>query len=235
MAVDIYAFFFLDGAIKRYFYVGRSKDLPRRMREHRYSTPKGHEDKYQRIRQLEEAGIDWTSEVIERVGEADYHPDAERWHVIRLTREGHELTNMRHGSREHRKELADQVQSKHIRSIADVKANRTRRVTRRQFLQSKRLRRRIWKAGLRERGIPDIAADTLLPPVFKRKLLRRQAIEESKFRFAPGWYWKDFVALVRKPLRPRTDEEKKMRVILDAHRKRLQAQRVRKASEETTL
>jgi hypothetical protein len=111
MAIDIYAFFHMDGDIKRYFYVGRSKNLPRRMREHRYHAPKGHEDKYRRIRQLEAASIDWTSEVIEHVPDEKYYPDAERWYVIKLTREGHELMNMRHGSVEHRKELAEQIQS----------------------------------------------------------------------------------------------------------------------------
>ena len=56
MAVQIYAFFYCEAKEKRYFYVGRSKDIARRMREHQHSKEKGHEDKYERIRRLESAG-----------------------------------------------------------------------------------------------------------------------------------------------------------------------------------
>jgi hypothetical protein len=45
----------LDGS-KSYFYVGRSTDVSRRMQEHGYAKRKGHEDKYERIRELEAAG-----------------------------------------------------------------------------------------------------------------------------------------------------------------------------------
>ena len=52
-AKQIYAFFYWEAEAKRYFYVGRSKDLERRMREHRYCKATGHEDKYALIRHLE--------------------------------------------------------------------------------------------------------------------------------------------------------------------------------------
>jgi predicted GIY-YIG superfamily endonuclease len=127
MEIQIYAFFYIDSGVKKYFYVGRSKDLSRRMREHQRSKVKGHEDKYERIRQLEATGISWECESVETVPDEFHFPDAERWHVIRLTREGHQLENMRHGSVAHRKELAEQIQSKHIRSAADVRTDRNRR------------------------------------------------------------------------------------------------------------
>jgi hypothetical protein len=127
MAIRIYAFFYFEGAEKRCFYVGRSKDLTRRMREHHYSKRKGHEDKYVGIRRLEATGMQWETEVIESLPDDEYFPDAERWHVIRLTREGHELMNMRHGSVAHRKELAEQIRSRHIRSAADVITDRKKR------------------------------------------------------------------------------------------------------------
>jgi hypothetical protein len=78
----------------------------------------GYDDKYHKIRDLEAAKIEWLHEVIDVVEETSYFPDAERWHVIRLTRDGHELTNMRHGSVEHRKELTEQVIDSQIRNAA---------------------------------------------------------------------------------------------------------------------
>src|SRR5664279_3597194 len=123
----VYGFFFVNASAKRYFYVGRSKDLPRRLQEHRSKKRTGHEDKYEYIRKLEAKGIAWHCEVIETLSGTEYAPDAERWQVIRLTREGHELMNMRHGSIERRKELAEQVRARHIRSVADVRADRVHR------------------------------------------------------------------------------------------------------------
>ena len=166
--VEIYGLFTgaADGA-NAYFYVGRSENVDRRLREHVYASRRGHEDKYVRIRELDAAGTPWDSEVIESLGADDYYPDAERWHVIRLTREGHILTNMRHGSAAHLAELAEQVQARHIRNVADVRADRERR----QYRESKILRRKIWTKVLKEEGIPDVAADEMLPPLFRRKLL----------------------------------------------------------------
>jgi hypothetical protein len=115
VAIKIYAFFYFDNETKRYFYVGRSNNLKRRMREHTYSKAIGHKDKYARIRQLDGIGTPWRSEVIEELPDTSYLPDAERWHVIRLTRAGHDLLNMRHGSVQHRKVLAEQIRSLHTR------------------------------------------------------------------------------------------------------------------------
>jgi len=190
----------LGAGEKRYFYVGRSKDLPRRVREHRARKRTGHEDKYQFIRNLEAKGVEWLCEVIETLPCGDYAPDAERWHVIRLTREGHSLMNMRHGSAEHRKELAQQVAARHIRSIADVRTDRQRR----KYESSRRLRRRInrrWISVLKYRGIPDVAADTALPPVFKRRLLAQvQVSGGGNWRVAAGWRPDEFISWLRTPL-----------------------------------
>jgi len=197
MTVQIYAFFYSETGGKKYFYVGRSKDLTRRMREHQYSKGKGHEDKYERIRRLEAAGTPWHFEPVETVEADDYFPDAERWHVIRLTREGHELMNMRHGSVEHRKELAEQIRARRIRSTADVRCDRERRA----FQASKRLRRRIWIRQLKKSGISDVGADKMLPRVFHRKLLAQMAeAGDGSARFDPGWTVDDFVRWVRRPL-----------------------------------
>jgi hypothetical protein len=197
MTVQIYAFFYLETGEKRYFYVGRSKDLNRRMREHQYSKGKGHEDKYERIRCLESAGTPWYFEAVETLKADDYFPDAERWHVIRLTREGHELMNMRHGSVEYRKELAEQIRDRHIRSTADVRSDFKRRA----FQASKRLRRKIWIRQLKKSGISDVRADKILPRVFHRKLLAQMAAAgDGNARFKPPWTVDDFVHWVRRPL-----------------------------------
>ena len=144
MAKTIYALFYRDDKGKlQYFYVGQTTDLERRLRQHEACSAKGREDKYVRIRQLDTARIVWHGIEIEQVPEAAYHPDSERWHVIRLTREGHQLTNMRHGSRARLKELAEQVDAPHIRNAADVRDDRERRLQLRQFEKSEALRRRI--------------------------------------------------------------------------------------------
>ena len=196
----VYGFFFVTGSAKRYFYVGRSKDLPRRLQEHRSKKRTGHEDKYEFIRKLEAQGMTWHCEVLESLSGTEYAPDAERWQVIRLTREGHELMNMRHGSIERRNELAEQVRARHIRNVHDVQADRERRA----FEGSRRLRRRIgrsWISILKECGIPDVAADTVLPPIFKRRLFAQaQAGGYANYCFPPGWKPVEFVSWLRRPL-----------------------------------
>ena len=129
----------MEAGNKKVFYVGRSKEVGRRLREHQYRVEKGHEDKYEFIRALEAAGTPWDIETIQTVAKDEYLPDAERWQVIQLTREGHQLTNMRHGPIERRKELAEQVSCARIRSAKEVGFDRIRR----QFKASKRLKRRI--------------------------------------------------------------------------------------------
>jgi hypothetical protein len=170
--VEIYGLFTtaVDGT-KAFFYVGRSENVGRRLREHLYASRDGHEDKYVRIRELDAAGTPWHIEVIESLDAADYYPDAERWHVIRLTRDGHSLTNMRHGSVAHLAELAEQVHARQIRNVADVRADRERREDVRKYRASRKLHRAIWTAELLVRGIPDLAKDMVLPGVFRRKLL----------------------------------------------------------------
>lgn len=75
--------------------------------------------------------------------------------------------NMRHGSVEHRKELAEQVQMQTIRSAADVGIDRKRR----KFAASRKLKHRMLEAALKREGIPDILADNLLPPVLRKRLI----------------------------------------------------------------
>lgn len=75
--------------------------------------------------------------------------------------------NMRHGTKEHLRELSEQVKSPHIRSIKDVENDRIKRI----YLKSKLLRRKELIKTLKKEGIPDILTDKLLPRVLHRKLV----------------------------------------------------------------
>ena len=172
MSRTVYSLFYVDPCAperKCYFYVGRSIDMFRREKQHRYAKTKGHEDKYEFIRSLEMRGLIWQVEALREIPEDEHPPDNERWFVIKLTRDGHTLMNMRHGSVEHRKELAEQVQSPSIRNANDVRIDRVRR----KYSASRRLRRRMLEAALRKEGIPNVAEDGLLPPVLRKRLLAR--------------------------------------------------------------
>ncbi|WP_297764986.1 hypothetical protein [uncultured Alcanivorax sp.] len=172
MSTAIYGLFYLDrGEIgrKRYFYVGRSVDVFRRLKQHQYAKKDGHEDKYEFIREIEERGIEWNIEVLKDIPEGEYPPDNERWYVISLIREGHELKNMRYGSEEKLKEIAEQVNSAKIRSIADVESDRINR----KYQKSKKVGRRVLLSALRSEGVPDVPSDKLLPRALHRKLVQQ--------------------------------------------------------------
>ena len=163
---------------RRYFNVGRSKDVARRARQHAYVTRSRHEDVYEHLRALDAQGTRWLVEVLDTVTEDDWWPDAERWHVICLIRDGHELRNMRHGSRAHLEELAAQVKSRHIRSAADVRADRVHR----GYVASRRHRRKVLHDALtrmiRKGEVRDAVACTelrSLAPVTYRRLASRWA------------------------------------------------------------
>jgi hypothetical protein len=170
MSTNIYGLYYFDSSPigkKRYFYVGRSIDVIRRLKEHNYAKKEGHEDKYDFIREIESQGIDWDVDVLKEIPDGEYPPDNERWYVIKLIREGHDLTNMRYGSESRLKELVEQVAATQIRSVSDVAKDRLFR----KYQHSKKLKRRVLKEILKEEGIRDVRSDNLLPRVLHRKLL----------------------------------------------------------------
>lgn len=204
---NIYALYFLEDEIKRYFYVGQSNDVPRRIAEHIRAVPEGHENKYERLRQLNAQGVPWDVEILREIPSGEYPLDNERWFVIDLTRKGHELTNMRHGSAERRRDLARQVHAIHIRSVEDVACERLHGKAADQVRKhgaSRRLRHRIFKSTLRTQGFANLQSDNLMPPRLRARLLREgvDSIEEGvdqKFllRIArPDQARKDFKAFV---------------------------------------
>jgi len=170
-AMDIYALFYLEPQTcdKKYFYVGQSNDLGRRLKEHRRLISNGTEDKYVFMRQLARRGVAWDADTLKIIPDGEHPPDHERWYVIKLVRDGHELQNMRHGSRAHQLEIAQQVADLRIRSVVDVRRDRERRAVR-AGEASKRLRRKILKSALKNVGIPDVATDLALPPRLRARL-----------------------------------------------------------------
>ena len=191
MSRTVYGLFYFDpsvGSDKLYFYVGRSIDMFRRAKQHNYAKRKGHEDKYEFIRELEEKGIVWHFEALHEISDEEYPPDNERWFVIKLTREGHRLMNMRHGSEEHRRELAEQVLSPLIRNADDVCRVRVQK----KYQASKRLRRKVLLSTMKREGIPDVLSDTLLPPIIRRRLIAQNCKSIEK-----GVTLKDIVGLIR--------------------------------------
>ena len=91
----IYALKELSNAEYPVFYVGRTSDMTRRLKEHQYASKTGTEAKYQYIRQLEAAGIKWEMVLLEEVGEDTEH--YEDYFVYLLSFDGHELCNMKMG------------------------------------------------------------------------------------------------------------------------------------------
>jgi hypothetical protein len=77
------------------FYIGRSNDMDRRLREHNYSKRDGTELKYQTIRALEREGIKWWMDLIAVVESVDEH--FEDWYVYEALLDGQPLTNQKAG------------------------------------------------------------------------------------------------------------------------------------------
>lgn len=173
----IYALFVTtpDGA-RHYFYVGKTRrSSAERAREHANRTRNGHEDLYAHLRSLARSGIEWTHEEL-RVCDAEYEVDAERFEVVRLLRQGHDLCNMRFGDARMRAELARMRDDPAVRSADDVRSARiaanARDQVRRAVKARGRLRRKALAELLRETGIASARGCALLRGTLVRRLTR---------------------------------------------------------------
>ena len=173
MSRQLYALFTIKGGHPSYFYVGKSHEPARRMKQHVAGARVGrHEDVYDRIRELNAHGISWEMEILGSIAASDYEADAERFEIIRMVRAGHQLMNMRHGSRETQEEAARQVADPAIRSAADVRRDRER-ITDGKRQASRKLRRDIQLRELNaalQRGIPDVSQEDAIPAIIRRRL-----------------------------------------------------------------
>jgi hypothetical protein len=135
-------YYFEDKNTKKYFYVGQSREPQRRFKQHEYTSKKGHEDKYHKIRELQCDGLEWRWDILAEIPPEKFIRDCERFWVIQLTRQNHDLTNMRHGTAEERRTLTADVNDPEIRTLDDVRKVREER-ERRKYEKSEELRNRI--------------------------------------------------------------------------------------------
>ena len=104
------------------FYIGRTTNPERRLREHRYKALRGSEDNYVFIRELNQKNKEWGMEVLRKNIDTDNRP-WEYWYVIESIRKGSPLKNMRYGDFQHisANRLAEFAADKSINGVDDLK------------------------------------------------------------------------------------------------------------------
>jgi len=155
----LYELLYTDEGVDYPFYIGKSNDTDRRLKEHNYSKNEGSEDKYIFIRMLEKSGLKWTLRVIKEVPVDEYVEDWERYHLIEYVRLGYDMMNMKHGDLD---VIAEQVADVKIRSIDDVIKDRVRRESEKeykQFERADRTRTAIEKINIKT-DLRDLIADS---------------------------------------------------------------------------
>ena len=167
------------------FYVGITTRPEKRLQEHRYESKKGHTAKYVHIRFLESKGYRWDMKVIRKIEDDVYPPDYERFYVIDFLRKGFDLTNMRHGNAEKRKEISEQVDDVAIRTVSDAKRDRINR----EKDKRSNLREREFKRALREEGIPSVAECLFIPEELRDGLLAGSSGRDFRIEKGVDYEW----------------------------------------------
>ena len=127
----IYALYLEIGSDRCYFYVGRTGNLIRRMNEHRLAAMTGTEDKYVFIR--EHKDLTWNYEVLHECVRTD-DSSFEEFYLIKLLREGWEMTNMKNADAFYEDYVRSAVGSK-INSVEELRKFRMKAKI--KFLKSK--------------------------------------------------------------------------------------------------
>jgi uncharacterized protein YqfB (UPF0267 family) len=175
MNIHIYTLYSSDGKGNRnVFYIGITSRPKQRLQEHQRESKKGHTAKYTHIRSLENRGYEWGLKVIKSIDDGIYPQDYERFYVIQYLRNGYELTNMKYGNSEKKREISEQVQNIHIRSISDVIRDR---ITRKEVKKSN-LQEREFKRALKEEGILSVKGCSFIPKQLKEGLLAGTAFHD---------------------------------------------------------
>lgn len=142
----IYGLF--SGQLKEYFYVGRSIDIDRRLREHKYESRTGTEAKYQFIRALDALEIPWHMELLAEVNAED--EDFEDFYVYKLILEGHPLQNQKMGDA---KAAAEQTAMDNMRKRGEKFTNPQDFLTARQReIEEEKARKQAEKLRAKIRG-----------------------------------------------------------------------------------
>ena len=89
-----------EGPDEVLFYVGRTTNIEKRMKQHLYEAGAGTEDKYVFMRDLKQKNIEWHHKVLQAVCDSDNRP-WEYFYVIESIRKGSPLKNMRYGDFQH--------------------------------------------------------------------------------------------------------------------------------------
>ena len=99
MKPDTYKYLYTLSYESKPFYVGRTNDPKRRESEHRrnWKDDDHHEDVYTFIRFLESTNRQWTFNVIVQSCRSKLNREWEHAFVVKYTREGYKLMNMKHG------------------------------------------------------------------------------------------------------------------------------------------
>lgn len=127
----IYALYYYDfdspqvqenGPNEVFFYIGRTTNPERRLKQHQYKALRGTEDNYVFIRELNQKNKEWDMEVLREVMDTDNRP-WEYWYVIESIRKGSPLKNMRYGDFQHisTNRLKEFATDKSINDIDDLK------------------------------------------------------------------------------------------------------------------
>lgn len=148
----VYALYKDYGDKRQYFYVGRSSRSPgARLKEHiRNSQNIEHtEDVYQFIRaECEPCGIPiWDQEILCMVKEENMD-DYEDFYVVRLTRQGHKLQNMKRGDAKRLAALEMAASDFPINTLLDIKKYKEHI----RVATSERLRKSVLESGEIEYG-----------------------------------------------------------------------------------
>lgn len=135
-----------------YFYVGRTKDLHKRKISHRSDAKNGSQYPYhERIRLL---GENWELYELDKI-DGDASSDAEEFHIIKLTAEGHPLLNIKRGDRP-KAEAEKLLKEFSLCGVSSAKDYRKLKLDNREARVAKREKANLLKAlkhlGLDETG-----------------------------------------------------------------------------------
>lgn len=108
-----------EGPDEKIFYVGRTSDPNRRLKQHRHKAKTGTEDNYVFIRDLTQKNVEWDLKILREIDKSDVR-SWEYWYIIELIRKGTSLKNMRYGDFKEENRLKRLARDDSIHNIDDL-------------------------------------------------------------------------------------------------------------------